>query len=256
MIALGILKASLTILVVELSIRLRVSLSKQLLRGRAEETDHLSESSAIRKFVGSRGDTAEDINISEQFPHLYTTVSNPFRRYQHLTDTYHHAKVPDISRVGPSGLEHNLGSGVGLRLNVVVGLLQNIASNSQTKVGDFHVVNVPLHATEVGTRLVNWAALSFQARCRIRLLASDVVFKDIGALEWHHEVISLEVGMDNVGFGVEEVKALQDAGQDLFDLARRQSAIVAALLAQHPEGLAERLESHAKMLSMRTLDLK
>lgn len=143
-----------------------------------------------------------------------------------------------------------------MRLNVVVGLLQNIAADSKTKVSDLDKVNIPLHATKVGARLINRTAVSFKAGRRVRLLAGDIVGEHIVALKGNHEVVALEVGVNDIGLGVEEVKALEDAGQDLLDLAGRETAIVAALLAQHPEGLAERLKCHTEMLSIGSLDLE
>lgn len=173
-----------------------------------------------------------------------------------MSDTYHHTKVPDIGRVRPTSLEHNLRSSVSVRLNVVVGLLHDIAADSKTKVGDLDKVDIPLHATKVGARLINRTAISFKAGRRVRLLTGDIVGQNIVALKGNHEVVALEVSVNDIGLGVEEVKTLEDAGQDLLDLAGRQAAIVAALLAQHPEGLAEGLKGHTEMLPIGPLDLE
>ena len=74
--------------------------------------------------------------------------------------------------------------------------------------------------TEIVARLIDNAAVGVGhfTRGRVLTFLLDDAVEDGGVSQTHHDVVWFEVGMDNVTFGVEVIKAQEKAREELAEI--------------------------------------
>lgn len=167
----------------------------------------------------------------------------------------HDAQIPDIGGIGPASSEDDFRSGECVGLNGVVVLL--IAPGGETDVSDFSrgYHSICWRVAEIATRLI------YDAAVRVRHLTwggsgrliLDNTVKDGGIAKAHHNVVGLQIGMNDSTLTVEVVETLEKGWQEFAKVVATKQ-VARQFLHGQVDGFSQYIVYDAQMLSMRAFE--